>query len=148
MLLSNTTAGLDEFMADVEVIQFMAKMGYDAYDMSFNYMQFKPDHPMNQKNYREYAKNLRILADKAGIVCNQAHAPMNSKFGEPEFDKNFMPMVLRSIEAAAILGAKIIVVHPISCLVHAENAEVLKEMNIKFYKSLIPYCEIRYKGCY
>lgn len=141
MLLSNTTSGLDEYMTDVEIIQFMAKMGYDAFDMSFNYMQFKPEHPMNQDNYREYAKNLRKIADIAGIVCNQAHAPMNSKCGEPKFDEDFMPMVIRSIEAAAILGAKIIVVHPISCLSYAENAEVLREMNIKFYKSLIPYCE-------
>lgn len=141
MLLSNTTGGLDEYMTDAEVIQFMAKMGYDAYDMSFNYMQFQPEHPMNQKDYREYAKDLRMLADEAGIVCNQAHAPMNSQFGTPEFDATFMPMILRSIEAAAILGAKIIVVHPISCLPYAENTELLKKMNVEFYKSLIPYCE-------
>lgn len=141
MLLSNTTEGLTAFMSDADAIQYMAKMGYDAYDMSFNYMQFKPEHPMNQENFREYALELRKIADEAGIVCNQAHAPMNNKCGEEEFDKTFMPMVLRSIEAAAILGAKIIIVHPIQCLPYAENYELLREMNIKFYKSLIPYCE-------
>lgn len=142
MLLSNTTEGLiNNGMTDAEAIQFMAKMGYDAYDMSFDFMQYKPEHPMNQDNYREYVQELRKVADEAGIVCNQAHAPMNNKCGVEEFDATFMPMVIRSIEAAAILGAKIIIVHPVQCLSYAENAEVLKEMNLKFYKSLIPYCE-------
>lgn len=142
MLLSNTTEGLTKLrMSDAEAIHFMAKMGYDAYDMSFDFMQYKPEHPINQENFREYYAELRKIADEAGIVCNQAHAPMNNKCGEEEFDKTFMPMVLRSIEAAAILGAKIIIVHPIQCLPYAENAEILREMNIKFYKSLIPYCE-------
>lgn len=142
MLLSNTTEGLiNNGMTDAEAIQFMAKMGYDAYDMSFDFMQYKPEHPMNQDNYREYVQELRKVADEAGIVCNQAHAPMNNKCGIEEFDETFMPMVIRSIEAAAILGAKIIIVHPVQCLPYAENAEVLKEMNLKFYKNLIPYCE-------
>lgn len=142
MLLSNTLEGLvNNGMTHAEAIQFMAKMGYDAYDMSFDPMQYKEECPWNQDDFREYAMKLKKIADEAGIVCNQAHAPMNGKCGVEEFDATFMPMVIRSIEAAAILGAKIIIVHPVQCLPYAENAEVLKEMNLKFYKSLIPYCE-------
>lgn len=142
MLLSNTIEGLiNNGMSHKEAIKFMADMGYDAYDMMFDPMQYKPEDPWNQDDYREYAMELRKYADELGIVCNQAHAPMNSKCGDEEFDVTFMPLVIRSMEIAAILGAKIIVVHPVQCLPYAENAELLKEMNMKFYNSLIPYCE-------
>lgn len=45
------------------------------------------------------------------------------------------------MEAASILGAQVIVVHPIQHLTYAEYPNELFEMNVKFYKSLIPYCE-------
>jgi excinuclease ABC subunit B len=45
------------------------------------------------------------------------------------------------MEIAAILGAKIIVVHPKQHLEYAEYSKELFEMNVEFYKSLIPYCE-------
>ena len=141
MLLSNTTEVLNTRLSDVEAIKFMAEAGFDAFDMSFMHMTDHDEHPLNQEHYREYALELRKIADEAGIICNQAHAPMHNKCGNPEFDKTFMPKILRAIECASILGAKIIVVHPIQCLTYAENADLLKEMNIKFYRSLIPYCE-------
>lgn len=141
MLLSNTTEVLNTRLSDAEAIEFMAKAGFDAFDMSFMHITDHEDHPLNQEHYREYAHMLRKTADKAGIICNQAHAPMHSKFGEPEFDHTFLPKILRAIECASILGAKIIVVHPIQCLSYSENADQLREMNINFYKSLIPYCE-------
>ena len=40
MLLSNTTEGLTKHMSDADAIKFMAQMGYDAYDMSFDFMQY------------------------------------------------------------------------------------------------------------
>ncbi len=144
MLLSNTIGGyVDMGMTEAEAIRYMADMGYDAYDMSFGPMLSNPDHPFNQDNYREYALELKAIAEEAGIVCNQAHAPQDNRFGLPETDKTYVPALLRSIEIASILGAKIIIVHPIQCYVYAEegNAERLKEMNIEMYKRLIPYCE-------
>ena len=44
------------------------------------------------------------------------------------------------MEVASILGAKIIVVHPKQYLSYADHREELFEMNVEFYKSLIPYC--------
>ena len=138
MLLSNTTEVLNTRLSDAEAIQFMAEAGFDAFDMSFMHMTDHDEHPLNQPHYREYALELRKIADEAGIICNQAHAPMHIKFGKPEFDRTFLPKILRAIECASILGAKIIVVHPIQCLFYSENADLLRERNINFYKSLIP----------
>ena len=45
------------------------------------------------------------------------------------------------MEIASILGAKYIIVHPKQHLPYRANEKVLKEINIEFYKSLIPYCE-------
>ncbi len=141
MILSNTIGELLEFMTETEAIQFMAKAGFDAYDIPFNMLLTKPDHPFCQDNYREYALEVKKAAEEAGIFCNQAHAPQNNNFGKPETDETYVPMLIRSMEIASILGAKIIVVHPIQCLPYADNAELLMDMNIKMYKSLIPYCE-------
>ena len=141
MLLSNTNHVLNSMMTEAESIQFMAAAGYDAFDMSFTGMLSDPDNPWNQDNYREYALELKKIADEAGIVCNQAHAPYDNKCGDADFDVEFLPKLYRSIECAALLGAKIIVVHPIHNIPHSDNIAVLREKNIEFYKSLIPYCE-------
>ena len=45
------------------------------------------------------------------------------------------------MEIASILGADYIIVHPKQHMPYRANAAVLREMNIEFYKSLIPYCE-------
>ena len=141
MLLSNTIEILNDHFGDAGAIKLLAECGFDAYDMSFITMDTCPEHPLNGENYIEYLKNLRKVADEAGIVCNQAHAPFHSSYGEKEKDDMRYRQIIRSIEGAAILGAKIIVVHPKQHLKYWESAEELREINLEFYKSLIPYCE-------
>ena len=77
MLLSNTTEVLNTRLSDAEAIQFMAEAGFDAFDMSFMHMTDHDEHPLNQPHYREYALELRKIADEAGIICNQAHVSRN-----------------------------------------------------------------------
>lgn len=139
MLVSTQTQALSAAYGDAEAIRMIHEAGFQAYDFTMQKMLSKdPDEPLNQDNYVEYAKGLRTLADELGIVCNQAHAPFTSgkKDQREIFDK-----IVRSMEVASILGAKIIVVHPIQHLPYEDNVEELYQMNMEFYKSLIPYCE-------
>lgn len=139
MLVSTQTQALSAAYGDAEAIRMIHEAGFPAYDFTMQKMLSKdPDEPLNQEDYVEYAKGLRALADELGIICNQAHAPFT--FGKKD-QREIFDKIVRSMEVASILGAKIIVVHPIQHLPYDENVEELYQMNMEFYKSLVPYCE-------
>lgn len=141
MILSTQTDFLGRTYGEPEAIRMLAKAGFDAYDFSFFPMFEDAAYPMNAPDFREYAKSLRAVADEAGIPCNQAHAPFASSSGDPADDKIRFDAIVRSMEAASILGAENIVVHPKHHLPYATCAQELMEMNVRFYKSLVPFCE-------
>lgn len=141
MLLSTNTAWSDEKISQKEAIRIIAEAGFDAYDISLFEMTRNPESQFNRDNYADIAKDIRSFADSLGIVCNQSHAPFPTSVGDAEKDKVIFGKIIRAMEIASILGAKIIVVHPKQHLNYAEHADELFEMNVEFYKSLIPYCE-------
>lgn len=140
MLLSTQTARLQSKFGYEQAIKMLAAAGYDAYDMSF-FHPLSSDDPLYSENCIKYAESLRKIADEAGIVCNQAHAPFPSSTQERGQDEPIYKSILHSIKIASILGAKNIIVHPKQHMPYRQNAELLKKINIEFYKSLIPYCE-------
>lgn len=141
MILSTQTDFLARAYGEEEAIRMLARAGFDAYDFSFFAMFDNPEYPMNGPGFREYAQSLRAVAEEAGIACNQAHAPFASSTGDAQDDQRRFEAIVRSMEAAALLGAKVIVVHPKHHLPYAAHAAELREMNVAFYKSLVPYCE-------
>ncbi len=93
----------------------------------------------NTDAYREYMLRLKKTADEAGIVCNQAHAPFPSaKYDDEEFNKKMFDKIVRSMECASLLGAGIIVVHPIHGFPDGTDEFAL---NMDFYNRLLPYCQ-------
>jgi len=88
-------------------------------------------------NYLEYAKELRFFIDELGLDCNQAHAPMCFSYDD-EMNENSVNWlkVARSIEFAAILGAKRIIVH--SSTVPFDKKWDEFEHNIALFKSFEP----------
>lgn len=65
--------------------------------------------------------NLKKIGEKYGMKCNQAHAPFPSSIDGIE------PYIIRSIECAALAGAKAIVVHPCNDASNEENAKMFKK---------------------
>lgn len=141
MLLSTQTEVLAEKITEKEAIKIIAEAGFDAYDISLFNVDSNSGYGFNTENYLKLAKELKEYADSLGIVCNQSHAPFPSSVGDEEKDAKIFQNIVRAMEIASILGAKIIVVHPKQHLCYAENIEKLFEINVEFYKSLIPYCE-------
>ncbi len=141
MLLSISTAPMSKRLSDKEAIRIIKEAGFDAYDMSLTKMFFEKETVFNTDKYLDEAKALREYADSLGIVCNQAHAPYHSSCGDPEKDEYIFNAIVRSMEIASVLGAKIIVVHPKQHLNYGDNAEELFRLNVEFYNRLIPYCE-------
>ena len=121
---------------DKKAIELAKEAGFDAIDYSYYYLQ-ECENVLGE-NYKEYAKEIREHLDLVGISCNQAHAPFSFKHGmtmdasEPAYLN-----IARSIESAAILGAKNIVVHAVS----VPDGVDFEAYNIEYYKSFIPYCE-------
>ncbi|MBR7133130.1 MAG: sugar phosphate isomerase/epimerase [Clostridia bacterium] len=138
MLVSTTISALCKLTDIKDAIRITAEAGFDAFDMPFF---GKTMELFSGDDYVEKAKDLRKYADGLGIVCNQAHAPCPSSRPDLETTKQIYKDIVRSMEVASVLGAKIIAVHPVQHLKYAEHPDELFEMNVKFYKSLIPYCE-------
>ena len=124
-----------------ETLRILRDSGFDAYDIT---LYGKTSKVFNEyfmgDDYIQKANDLHAFADGIGIVCNQAHAPFCSdkkiEKGSEEFNNT-----LKAMEIASILGAKNIVVHPLQYLDYIENAEFLKEENLRFYSDLIPFAE-------
>lgn len=135
MLLSTQTSHIFHVMGEKDGIDTFARAGYDALDFSmFPMTDF--NNVLNTCDINEYSKNLRKLAEDAGLCFNQAHAPFPSWRGnDPEYSANIAKSIERSVKIAGLLGAKTIIVHPIAC---AGGGEAQKQFNLDFYRKLEP----------
>ena len=159
MKLCTQTHRLAETFGPEECIRMLKRVGYDAIDWSFFEMT-KGEGPWLRDGWEEYAHKLRALADAEGIEILQAHAPYPSSRREDastpgikkdsngiclvenqRFGESIKKRIIRSMEVASILGVKHIVVHPKQHLPYRGHEEELFEMNMEFYRSLIPECE-------
>jgi len=143
MKLSTQTSYVIAKYGMEEGIRALAKAGYDAIDYSFFDMNDINDDssPWLQDGWRERAARAKEVAAECGITINQAHAPFGTSSTKPGYDEKMMGRILRSMEAASIMGVRDIVVHPRQHLPYATNVDKLFEENVALYKSLIPYCE-------
>jgi len=138
MILSTQTHCLADRLGDAAAIRILAQAGFDALDFSMFNNLTRADHPLSQPGYREYAVNLKRIADDQGIRFNQAHAPFPSFIeGNAAYNEQTYPIITRAIEVAAILGASVVVVHPFS----VSDSEQKKALNLAFYRRLQPLCE-------
>ena len=137
MLLCAPTGYLSKVFPVKEAVKILADAGYKAYDFSLCGKNNARD-LADSEDWREKAEDLKKYADSLKVVCKQSHAYFPSSVGDEETDKEIYKKIIRDMEIASILGAEIIVVHPKQHLKYAEHAEELFQINVEFYKSLIP----------
>ena len=123
-------------------LEMIRKAGFTAVDPSLTCME-KPGNPFAGDDWRDAALEFRRKAENAGLKIVQTHAPFNMNYwGDPEYFRNeILPTVERSVAVSGLFGAKVAVVHPLHFLPYHDNAEKLFEMNMEFYRGLIPLCE-------
>lgn len=138
MLLSTNTATLVKLFDVKTAIRLIAEAGFDAYDMSYCDIPGSEFEKLYGDESVRLANEIRKYTDDIGIICNQAHAPLPSSRGD-DSDAATFEKIVRSIESAAILGAKNIIVHPMQHLNYSENKEKLRTLNIEFYSKLARY---------
>ena len=120
-------------------LKMIKDAGFDCVD--YSYYAFKPDSSALGDDYEAYARDVRAHLDEIGLECSQAHAPYIVGY-DAIFDLSYenYRAVVHSIESAALLGAKTIIVHSIA--VPRDKKEIsFWELNQKYYKSLIPFAE-------
>lgn len=134
MLLSTSINIFENFGSAKEILKLLKETGFEAYDYSFFAKVKDDDHEtilFSEENYIEKAKELRAYADSIGIKCNQAHAVFPSFYKnieDKDLEKRRTDEIIKNIKIAGILGATLIVVHPVN--------EYRAEKNIEYYKSL------------
>ena len=145
MLISTQTEAFAVKFGDHDAVKLLAGIGYDALDYSmFNILD--PKNPISRHDYREYAESLRKTADGYNIAFNQSHAPFPSYVQYPNekqiaagYNEIIVPAIVRAMEVTAVLGGRMIIVHPVSLL--NESYQSQKEFNMNFYNNLLPYCK-------
>lgn len=140
MRISTQSDVTAEIFGGIECISRLKEAGYDAIDWSFFEMSSGRGKFL-QPDWSDYAKALRAEGDRLGIAFNQAHAPFPSSAGQPSEDEIILSAIRRSMEVASILGVRNIIVHPKQHLVYAKNKQATFDMNVEFYRALIPDCE-------
>lgn len=136
MKISVETYALRERFGDEESLRRIAAAGFGSFDYSFYWTDERND--MLGDDHLSRAEHIRDLAASLGLTCGQTHAPFDIT-AENRFDESdpLFVRLIRSIEAASVMGAANIVVHRIET---PEGTDEL-ELNRGFYRSLIPYCE-------
>ena len=142
MIVSTQTMPIAGKIGEAEAIRLIAQAGFDAYDITLNGIE---GNPIFDDNYKEYLASLKAVADEAGITCNQSHAPSSSRRDDSPknqyYNEHIFDWLVRALEAAAYLGAKNIIVHPINYMTYRGNESYLKDMNMEFYRALAPHAK-------
>lgn len=144
MLTSTQTHVLADRLGLEKALRLIFEAGFDCYDFSL-FDMLKEDNVFNCPDYLEETKKIRAYADALGLPCNQAHAPFPSSMPfTPEnigYNSAIYDKLTRSMEIAATLGAKAIVIHPQAEVDYMKNREQLAEQNVIFYRSLTPFAQ-------
>ncbi len=109
--------------------------GYPAIDISL----FGRNDYLFEESWQDTAKELFERANARGVVYNQAHAPFGG--GYDHYTQKLIPTFPRVFEFCELLGVRQIVVHPLQKGRYYGHERELFDMNMDFYRSLIPLSE-------
>ncbi len=140
MLLTTSTGLIGSRLGDLKAIEIIKNAGFDALDADLDYWD---DAGYFKGDYLARAKEMRKKADELNIPFVQAHAPFNLSMddGEEVNYQNTFAVAVKSIECCEILGADILIVHPLQFREYYRNKDFFKKLNKKFYTDLLPYCK-------
>lgn len=132
-------SGIHSFL---DLCDIFRTAGFDALDFSLSDL-VNDDSEMYQSNPVEYAERIKRDAEERGLSIRQTHAPFlfQNWDDETHFESVIFPRIVRSLEMSAIMGARITVVHPLHHRVYRGHEDEIFELNMKFYRRLIPYCK-------
>lgn len=129
---------IPQFSAD-EAARLTFEAGFDASDYYLG--------PMTDRNCEFNGPQWCRLAEECGSIFQntnvpivQTHAPFSFKGWDDRvtYEDFIYPTIVRSIQVSAAMGAQFVVVHPLHYWRYAGNEQELFELNMSYYRSLIP----------
>jgi len=139
MRITATIGPIADMFGEDEAISLLARGNYDCIDFSMGNL-VKDDSEWLQPNYRERAARIVELCKANNIAVGQAHAPFKFAWADNDVFKNIaIPRTIRSLEVASLVGAPIVVVHPIHHLLYKDYGSLELKQTIEFYRLLLPY---------
>ena len=139
MRISTQTSRFTDYYGLKKTVDILSDAGFEALDLSAYNTEFCTD--VHNKEF--YVDIKKYAEEEKGVCFNQAHAPHPSSDVDLLKTKEIFDTLITAMKNASYLGAENIIIHPCQHLNYYEegNKEKLYEINMEFYRSLIPYCE-------
>ena len=137
MKISSQTNILENRFGALYAVRMNCEAGFEAID----YTMYEGDNAVFDRSDFILAREMKRVASSYGVSFNQAHAPFSKfRLGAENEEKNraVFKKIYRSIEIAAELGAKRIIVHP-AFICRNLTADERYEMNMEIYGRLLPH---------
>lgn len=137
MKISNQTNILENRFGALLAVRMNCEAGFEAID----YTMYEGDGAVFDRGGSILVREMRRVAASYGVCFNQAHAPFSRfRLGAENEEKNraVFKKIYRSLEIAAELGAKHIIVHP-AFICRNLSADERYEMNMEIYGRLLPH---------
>lgn len=139
MKLATTTADFFRYgLDDIESILAVKEAGFKHIDYSFSH-DFACHTGLLGDNWKQFAEKLLEIAETGEIDFVQAHSPLGRPLVFNEQHEDFISATRQSIEAAAYIGIKNIVVHS-GYRPHISKEENFR-LNKEFYEDLLETAE-------
>lgn len=140
MKISTDNGHMRNRFGDVKAIEMIARAGFDGIDYTFYDIDPRCDIlALPEQQRRSLASQVRRCASDHAIVFPQAHAPYGCRPGETKGAKSYQE-VLHSMEFAAEIGCKQIVIHTLKFPKEKPQMEV-DAFNREFLRSFLPYAD-------
>lgn len=136
MRISTDNGPIRNRFGDLKAVELIARAGFDGIDYTF--YEIDPHNDilaLHGAQRRALAAKVRACAQDYGLDFPQAHAPFEYRYGEPQSAKSYQD-VIRSMEFAAELGCRQIVIHTLKFSGEIEDAD---ERNRAFLRSFLSY---------
>lgn len=140
MLICEQTECLAKRFSLEEALQKIKEAGFDAADLSLFDADKNPR--WLSEDYKDEAVRLGEYARSIGLPILQGHAlfPSSVDYKYRDHEELFQ-IVYKTVEIAALAGAKVIVVHPLHYGEYIGHEEEWFEANMAYYRRFKPLCE-------
>ena len=128
-----------------DLFKELKKAGFDCNDFQMANTE-EPPYTLEGGEFKSYLSGIKAAADASGIVINQVHGPWcwPLRDGTEEGRRERMQKMKTCLDAAAILGAEYMVIHPIMpCGIEErsdpELSKITHDVNVTFLRELAEY---------
>ena len=120
-----------------QMLDVFSEAGFEAVDFGLNLPEFIGD--LDEEFFLDAKGKIKAR----GLVIGQAHAPFPSNFEDEAKTARRFDQIVKSIEYSAHLGVPYLVIHPLKPYggIEADDTERFFEMNLEFYRRLIPHAK-------